>query len=189
MIIFVSYHPTNHYESRHEWYCGQSSHANKQQQLQGAKWEATTEAGLRHSAKKKGPTKGAQTWGWGSLQSSLPLRGRAVAMSVAAPLLPHGGQFSTQVTVAATREPQAPAVMAEASSCQSSLLALKSNVYFFLFEPGCLFPPSLSRSKSQSLTNTFSLSDSSPRGNPNEDEAKAETIRNLRKSFASLFSD
>ncbi|XP_066489481.1 synapsin-3 isoform X1 [Tiliqua scincoides] len=43
--------------------------------------------------------------------------------------------------------------------------------------------------KSQSLTNTFSLSESSPRGNPNEDEAKAETIRNLRKSFASLFSD
>ncbi|XP_077195783.1 synapsin-3 [Paroedura picta] len=43
--------------------------------------------------------------------------------------------------------------------------------------------------KSQSLTNTFSLSESSQRGNPNEDEAKAETIRNLRKSFASLFSD
>ncbi|XP_054845439.1 synapsin-3 [Eublepharis macularius] len=43
--------------------------------------------------------------------------------------------------------------------------------------------------KSQSLTNTFSLSETSQRGNPNEDEAKAETIRNLRKSFASLFSD
>ncbi|XP_074864230.1 synapsin-3 isoform X3 [Carettochelys insculpta] len=43
--------------------------------------------------------------------------------------------------------------------------------------------------KSQSLTNTFSISDSSQRGNANEDEAKAETIRNLRKSFASLFSD
>ncbi|CAM9976447.1 unnamed protein product [Bubo scandiacus] len=43
--------------------------------------------------------------------------------------------------------------------------------------------------KSQSLTNTFSLSESSQRGNANEDEAKAETIRNLRKSFASLFSD
>ncbi|KFP28406.1 Synapsin-3, partial [Colius striatus] len=43
--------------------------------------------------------------------------------------------------------------------------------------------------KSQSLTNTFSISESSPRGNTNEDEAKAETIRNLRKSFASLFSD
>uniref|UniRef100_A0A8C9LFB4 Synapsin ATP-binding domain-containing protein n=1 Tax=Pavo cristatus TaxID=9049 RepID=A0A8C9LFB4_PAVCR len=44
-------------------------------------------------------------------------------------------------------------------------------------------------SKSQSLTNTFSISESSQRGNANEDEAKAETIRNLRKSFASLFSD
>ncbi|KAM9637585.1 synapsin-3 isoform 1-T1 [Morphnus guianensis] len=43
--------------------------------------------------------------------------------------------------------------------------------------------------KSQSLTNTFSISESSQRGNANEDEAKAETIRNLRKSFASLFSD
>ncbi|XP_003220976.2 synapsin-3 [Anolis carolinensis] len=50
-------------------------------------------------------------------------------------------------------------------------------------------PPHPHLNKSQSLTNTFSLSDSSQRGNPNEDEAKAETIRNLRKSFASLFSD
>ncbi|KAK9399990.1 synapsin-3 [Crotalus adamanteus] len=43
--------------------------------------------------------------------------------------------------------------------------------------------------KSQSLTNTFNISESSQRGITNEDEAKAETIRNLRKSFASLFSD
>ncbi|XP_021409624.2 synapsin-3 [Lonchura striata] len=43
--------------------------------------------------------------------------------------------------------------------------------------------------KSQSLTNSFSISESSQRGNATEDEAKAETIRNLRKSFASLFSD
>ncbi|KAL8222004.1 UNVERIFIED_CONTAM: hypothetical protein K2H54_074779 [Gekko kuhli] len=50
-------------------------------------------------------------------------------------------------------------------------------------------PPQGKLCKSQSLTNTFSLSESSQRGNPNEDEAKAETIRNLRKSFASLFSD
>ncbi|XP_048356089.1 synapsin-3 [Sphaerodactylus townsendi] len=50
-------------------------------------------------------------------------------------------------------------------------------------------PPHPHLNKSQSLTNTFSLSESSQRGNPNEDEAKAETIRNLRKSFASLFSD
>ncbi|KAM3926595.1 synapsin-3 [Leptodactylus fuscus] len=43
--------------------------------------------------------------------------------------------------------------------------------------------------KSQSLTNNFNISDPSQRGSGNEDEAKAETIRNLRKSFASLFSD
>ncbi|XP_028632801.1 synapsin-3 isoform X1 [Grammomys surdaster] len=43
--------------------------------------------------------------------------------------------------------------------------------------------------KSQSLTNSLSTSDTSHRGTPSEDEAKAETIRNLRKSFASLFSD
>ncbi|EMP38861.1 Synapsin-3, partial [Chelonia mydas] len=45
-------------------------------------------------------------------------------------------------------------------------------------------------SKSQSLTNAFSFTESSFfRSSVNEDEAKAETIRNLRKSFASLFSD
>ncbi|XP_062924228.1 synapsin-2b [Mobula hypostoma] len=44
--------------------------------------------------------------------------------------------------------------------------------------------------KSQSLTNAFNFTESSLfRSNLNEDEAKAETIRNLRKSFASLFSD
>ncbi|XP_028661242.2 synapsin-3-like [Erpetoichthys calabaricus] len=43
--------------------------------------------------------------------------------------------------------------------------------------------------KSQSLTNTFSLSETLQRSNTSEDEAKAETIRSLRKSFASLFSD
>uniref|UniRef100_A0A4W3I6Y5 Synapsin-2 n=1 Tax=Callorhinchus milii TaxID=7868 RepID=A0A4W3I6Y5_CALMI len=44
--------------------------------------------------------------------------------------------------------------------------------------------------KSQSLTNAFNISESSFfRSNPNQDEAKAETIRRLRKSFASLFSD
>nr|XP_055046660.1 synapsin-3 [Misgurnus anguillicaudatus] len=40
--------------------------------------------------------------------------------------------------------------------------------------------------KSQSLTNTFS---ETLRGNVTDDEAKAETIRSLRQSFASLFSD
>ncbi|XP_033881920.1 synapsin-3-like isoform X1 [Acipenser ruthenus] len=43
--------------------------------------------------------------------------------------------------------------------------------------------------KSQSLTNSFSVSETPQRGNRNEDEAKAETIRSLRQSFASLFSD
>ncbi|XP_062977292.1 synapsin-2 [Elgaria multicarinata webbii] len=44
--------------------------------------------------------------------------------------------------------------------------------------------------KSQSLTNAFNFTESSFfRSSVNEDEAKAETIRNLRKSFASLFSD
>lgn len=41
-------------------------------------------------------------------------------------------------------------------------------------------------SKSQSLTNTLS---ETLRGNATDDEAKAETIRSLRQSFASLFSD
>uniref|UniRef100_A0A4W3JY29 Synapsin III n=1 Tax=Callorhinchus milii TaxID=7868 RepID=A0A4W3JY29_CALMI len=43
--------------------------------------------------------------------------------------------------------------------------------------------------KSQSLTNSFSVTEAPQRSGANEDEAKAETIRNLRKSFASLFSD
>ncbi|KAM6215339.1 synapsin-3 [Rhynchocyon petersi] len=50
-------------------------------------------------------------------------------------------------------------------------------------------PPQPHLNKSQSLTNSLSTSDTSQRGTPSEDEAKAETIRNLRKSFASLFSD
>lgn len=43
--------------------------------------------------------------------------------------------------------------------------------------------------KSQSLTNNFNISEHSQRGSGHEEDAKAETIRNLRKSFASLFSD
>uniref|UniRef100_A0A7N4PCF7 Synapsin-1 n=1 Tax=Sarcophilus harrisii TaxID=9305 RepID=A0A7N4PCF7_SARHA len=46
--------------------------------------------------------------------------------------------------------------------------------------------------KSQSLTNTFNLPDPAqapPRPSLSQDEVKAETIRSLRKSFASLFSD
>ncbi|KAM9403119.1 synapsin-3-like [Salvelinus alpinus] len=45
-------------------------------------------------------------------------------------------------------------------------------------------PPQLN--KSQSLTNTFT---ETLKGNATDDEAKAETIRSLRQSFASLFSD
>uniref|UniRef100_A0A8C2BF03 Synapsin-1 n=1 Tax=Cyprinus carpio TaxID=7962 RepID=A0A8C2BF03_CYPCA len=45
-------------------------------------------------------------------------------------------------------------------------------------------------SKSQSLTNTFNIPETpaAQHQSPSQDEAKAETIRNLRKSFASLFS-
>ncbi|XP_036434506.1 synapsin-1 isoform X2 [Colossoma macropomum] len=44
--------------------------------------------------------------------------------------------------------------------------------------------------KSQSLTNTFNIPETqvAPRPSLSQDEEKAETIRNLRKSFASLFS-
>uniref|UniRef100_A0A671YK22 Synapsin III n=1 Tax=Sparus aurata TaxID=8175 RepID=A0A671YK22_SPAAU len=49
--------------------------------------------------------------------------------------------------------------------------------------PSSLVP---SLPKSQSLTNTFT---ETLRGNVTDDEAKAETIRSLRQSFASLFSD
>uniref|UniRef100_A0A8C7D7I6 Synapsin-1 n=1 Tax=Oncorhynchus kisutch TaxID=8019 RepID=A0A8C7D7I6_ONCKI len=47
--------------------------------------------------------------------------------------------------------------------------------------------PSLN--KSQSLTNAFGLKETSFFRTASEDVAKAETMRNLRKSFASLFSD
>ncbi|XP_041756859.2 synapsin-1 isoform X2 [Coregonus clupeaformis] len=44
--------------------------------------------------------------------------------------------------------------------------------------------------KSQSLTNAFNIPETpAPRTSLSQDEVKAETIRNLRKSFASLFSD
>lgn len=51
-----------------------------------------------------------------------------------------------------------------------------------------LLPFSSLYSKSQSLTNTFNIPET-PRASLSQDEVKAETIRNLRKSFASLFSD
>ncbi|XP_056144648.1 synapsin-1 isoform X1 [Lampris incognitus] len=44
--------------------------------------------------------------------------------------------------------------------------------------------------KSQSLTNAFNIPETPPpRASLSQDEVKAETIRNLRKSFASLFSE
>uniref|UniRef100_A0A3B4GUI3 Synapsin-1 n=1 Tax=Pundamilia nyererei TaxID=303518 RepID=A0A3B4GUI3_9CICH len=50
--------------------------------------------------------------------------------------------------------------------------------------------PPPQQSKSQSLTNTFNIPETpAPRASLSQDEVKAETIRNLRKSFASLFSD
>ncbi|KAE8613350.1 hypothetical protein XENTR_v10007680 [Xenopus tropicalis] len=55
--------------------------------------------------------------------------------------------------------------------------------------PGPTAKPQPMLNKSQSLTNNFNISDPSARSTGTEDEAKAETIRNLRKSFASLFSD
>ncbi|KAM9467580.1 synapsin-3 [Clarias gariepinus] len=59
------------------------------------------------------------------------------------------------------------------------------------FQPGPIPAPSSQKqapqlNKSQSLTNTFT---ETLRANPADDEAKAETIRTLRQSFASLFSD
>ncbi|KAI1897195.1 hypothetical protein AGOR_G00080710 [Albula goreensis] len=55
--------------------------------------------------------------------------------------------------------------------------------------PGSGAPPQLN--KSQSLTNAFNIPETTPvpRSSISQDEVKAETIRNLRKSFASLFSD
>uniref|UniRef100_A0A3P9BRN0 Synapsin-1 n=1 Tax=Maylandia zebra TaxID=106582 RepID=A0A3P9BRN0_9CICH len=50
--------------------------------------------------------------------------------------------------------------------------------------------PQPPQNKSQSLTNTFNIPETpAPRASLSQDEVKAETIRNLRKSFASLFSD
>lgn len=56
--------------------------------------------------------------------------------------------------------------------------------------PSPLLPFPSPYSKSQSLTNTFNIPETpAPRASLSQDEVKAETIRNLRKSFASLFSD
>lgn len=56
--------------------------------------------------------------------------------------------------------------------------------------PSPLLPFPSPYSKSQSLTNTFNIPETpTPRASLSQDEVKAETIRSLRKSFASLFSE
>ncbi|CAO2624468.1 SYN1 [Lemmus lemmus] len=69
-----------------------------------------------------------------------------------------------------TRPPASPSPQRQAGPPQASTLSLSS--------------------KSQSLTNAFNLPEPAPpRPSLSQDEVKAETIRSLRKSFASLFSD
>ncbi len=88
-----------------------------------------------------------------------------------------------------------------------SCLSLSLSIYFSVLPCSSLFIPwvccmtliassspllpfSSLYSKSQSLTNTFNIPETpAPRASLSQDEVKAETIRNLRKSFASLFSD
>lgn len=85
----------------------------------------------------------------------------------------------------------------ERSSSFSPLSVLSSNLVISwvccmtLIASSSRLLPSLSLySKSQSLTNTFNIPETpTPRASLSQDEVKAETIRNLRKSFASLFSD
>lgn len=73
--------------------------------------------------------------------------------------------------------------------CSSLFIPLVCCMTLIAF-PSPLLPfPSL-YSKSQSLTNTFNIPETpAPRASLSQDEVKAETIRNLRKSFASLFSE
>ncbi|XP_066452579.1 synapsin-2 [Eleutherodactylus coqui] len=79
---------------------------------------------------------------------------------------------------------QLPSSVEQTSSTVSNEESLPSHQ----MEPPQKTHPQLN--KSQSLTNTFNFSQSSFfRSSTNEEEAKADTIRNLRKSFASLFSD
>uniref|UniRef100_A0A8C7FGR1 Synapsin III n=1 Tax=Oncorhynchus kisutch TaxID=8019 RepID=A0A8C7FGR1_ONCKI len=73
----------------------------------------------------------------------------------------------------------------------SSHMCMNARTYIHLLHVACPSGLSLTLtfapcSKSQSLTNTFT---ETLKGNATDDEAKAETIRSLRQSFASLFSD
>lgn len=75
-------------------------------------------------------------------------------------------------------------------SCRPSLIISRVCCMTLIASSSRLLPfPSL-YSKSQSLTNAFNIPETpAPRPSLSQDEVKAETIRNLRKSFASLFSD
>uniref|UniRef100_A0A8C8YD85 Synapsin-2 n=1 Tax=Prolemur simus TaxID=1328070 RepID=A0A8C8YD85_PROSS len=100
-------------------------------------------------------------------------------------LLPSSSSSSSSSSSAPQRQ-GGPATHGDAP-CSSSSLAEA--------QPPPAVPPQKPQphpqlNKSQSLTNAFSFSESSFfRSAASEDEAKAETIRSLRKSFASLFSD
>ncbi|KAM5280619.1 synapsin-2 [Ctenodactylus gundi] len=96
------------------------------------------------------------------------------------------------------RLPPGPSLLPSSSSSSSSTThgdAPSSSSSLAEAPPPQAAPPQKSQphpqlNKSQSLTNAFSFSESSFfRSSASEDEAKAETIRSLRKSFASLFSD
>ncbi|KAM4039947.1 LOW QUALITY PROTEIN: synapsin-3 [Anomaloglossus baeobatrachus] len=88
------------------------------------------------------------------------------------------GQTPTKSAAASPQQPRPPA-QGQAQNQQAAPGAAAKS------QPA----PHPHLNKSQSLTNNFNISDPSQRSSGNEDEAKAETIRNLRKSFASLFSD
>ncbi|XP_055506038.1 synapsin-3-like [Leucoraja erinacea] len=94
-----------------------------------------------------------------------------------------GSASPKQIKSAGASPNQAPKLGGAFSGLQGKLPAL----------PGAPQPHSTPSqpqlNKSQSLTNSFSVSEPAQHAVSNEDEAKAETIRNLRKSFASLFSD
>ncbi|XP_036906657.1 synapsin-2 [Sturnira hondurensis] len=106
--------------------------------------------------------------------------------------LPHGPSVppsSSSSSSSSSSTPQllgGPTTHGDAPSSSSSLAEAQPPLAAAPQKP----QPHPQLNKSQSLTNAFSFSESSFfRSSANEDEAKAETIRSLRKSFASLFSD
>uniref|UniRef100_G1QXD9 Synapsin II n=1 Tax=Nomascus leucogenys TaxID=61853 RepID=G1QXD9_NOMLE len=102
------------------------------------------------------------------------------------PSLPPSSSSSSSSSSSAPQRPGGPTTHGDAPSSSSSLAEAQPP----LAAPPQKPQPHPQLNKSQSLTNAFSFSESSFfRSSANEDEAKAETIRSLRKSFASLFSD